>query len=80
MNSPGNRISSSRDREFIHQYNIHQRTIKDVDWTKEQVTEGTLARAVELFRSKLCPEISSVKTETPSVFEIHSGTAKVVIY
>ena len=51
-----------------------KRTIKNVIGP-----DGTLARAVDLVSLKFCPEKSSVKTETPSVFEIHSGTAKVVI-
>ena len=53
--------------------------MKDVDWSKQQVADSTLAMVVELVRLKLCPEKSSIKTATPIVFEIHSRMAKVVI-
>ena len=42
-------------------------SLQNVDWSKEQVADSTLARVVELVRLKFCPDKSSLQTESPNV-------------
>ena len=42
---------------------------KDVDWSKEQLADPTLARVIELANLGFCPERSDLRTETPSVLK-----------
>ena len=44
-------------------------SLQNVDWSKEQVADSTLARVVELVRLKFCPDKSSLQTESPNVLK-----------
>ena len=44
-------------------------SLQNIDWSKEQVADSTLARVVELIRLKFCPDKSSLQTESPYVLK-----------
>ena len=44
-------------------------SLQNVDWSKEQVADSTLARVVELVKLKFCPDKSSLQTESPNVLK-----------
>ena len=44
-------------------------SLQNVDWSKEQEADSTLARVVELVRLKFCPDKSSLQTESPNVLK-----------
>ena len=46
---------------------LNSTSLQNVDWSKEQVADSTLARVVELVRLKFCPDKSSLQTESPNV-------------
>ena len=44
-------------------------SLQNVDWSKEQVADSTLARVVELVKLKFCPDKSSLQTVSPNVLK-----------
>ena len=44
-------------------------SLQDVDWSKEQLADPTIARVVELATLGFCPNKSKLTTETPSVLK-----------
>ena len=44
-------------------------SLQNVDWSREQVADSTLARVVELVKLKFCPDKSSLQTESPNVLK-----------
>ena len=44
-------------------------SLQNAEWSKEQLTDSTLARIVELVRLKFCLDKSSLMNESPNVLK-----------